>query len=80
MILWQIFSELVFNFFRTSISLTMKKDKNSSLNIALKLQRKLAIQAGYYDGRFKEKTVKDKKKEDSKRKARKKVRIEKELD
>ncbi|HQV99605.1 MAG: hypothetical protein KA285_08745 [Bacteroidia bacterium] len=58
----------------------MKKDKNSSLNIALKLQRKLAIQAGYYDGRFKEKTVKDKKKEDSKRKARKKVRIEKELD
>ena len=74
------FSGLVFNFFRTSISLTMKKDKNSSLNIALKLQRKLAIQAGYYDGRFKEKTVKDKKKEDSKRKARKKVRIEKELD
>ncbi len=58
----------------------MKKDKNSSLNIALKLQRKLAIRAGYYDGRFKEKTVKDKKKEDSKRKARKKVRIEKELD
>mgnify|MGYP006331313407 CR=1 FL=1 len=58
----------------------MKKDKNSSLNIALKLQRKLAIQAGYYDGRFKEKTVKDKKKEDSKRKARKKVRIEKDHD
>ncbi|MBK6988605.1 MAG: hypothetical protein IPI10_07640 [Bacteroidetes bacterium] len=58
----------------------MKKDKNSSLNIALRLQRKLAIQAGFYDGRFKEKTVKDKKKEESKRKARKKVRIEKELD
>lgn len=74
------FSGLVFNFFRTSISLAMKKDKNSSLNIALRLQRKLAIQAGFYDGRFKEKTVKDKKKEESKRKARKKVRIEKELD
>ena len=50
----------------------MKKDKNSSMNIAKKLQRKLAIQAGFYDGRFKEKVVKDKKKEESKTKARKK--------
>ena len=58
----------------------MKKDKNSSMNIAKKLQRKLAIQAGFYDGRFKEKIVKDKKKEESKTKARKKIRIDKELD
>ena len=58
----------------------MKKDKNSSFNIAKKLQRKLAIQAGFYDGRYKEKIVTDKKKEESKRKARKKVRLEKESD
>lgn len=51
----------------------MKKDKNSSMNIAKKLQRKLAIQAGFYDGRFKEKVVKDKE-EESKTKARKKIR------
>ncbi len=50
------------------------------MNIAKKLQRKLAIQAGFYDGRFKEKVVKDKKKEESKRKARKKIRLDKELE
>jgi len=58
----------------------MKKDKNSSFSIAKKLQRKLAIQAGFYDGRFKEKTVKDKKKEESRTKARKKIKLDKELD
>lgn len=58
----------------------MSKSKNSSFNIAKKLQRKLAIQAGFYDGRFREKTVKDKKKEESKRKARKKIRLDKEMD
>ncbi|MBL0104794.1 MAG: hypothetical protein IPP51_14160 [Bacteroidetes bacterium] len=40
-----------------------KNKKESSLNIAKKLQRKMAIAEGYYDGRFKEKTIKDKKKE-----------------
>lgn len=50
-----------------------KKKKHSSMNVALNLQRKLAIQQGFYDGRFKEKRVPDKKKEESRRKARKKV-------
>ena len=50
----------------------MKKD--SSFHVAKRLQRKLAMQAGYYDGRFKEKVVKDKKKEQKKKWARKKVR------
>ena len=58
----------------------MKKDKNSSMNIAKKLQRKLAIQAGFYDRRFKEKVEKDKKEEESKTKARKKIRLDKELE
>lgn len=49
-----------------------KKKKTGSLLVAQKLQRKLAIQDGFYDGRFKEKTVPDKKKEASKRWARKK--------
>jgi hypothetical protein len=55
------------------------KKKASSLQVAKKLQRKLAIQDGYYDGRFKEKVVKDKKKEESKTKARKKVNLNREL-
>lgn len=52
-----------------------KKKKASSFNAAKTLQRKLALQQGYYDGRFKEKIVKDKKKEESKKRARKKVNI-----
>ncbi|MBK6446703.1 MAG: hypothetical protein IPG90_16000 [Bacteroidetes bacterium] len=47
-----------------------KKNKQSSNTIAKRLQRKLAIQQGFYDGRFKEKTVKDKKKESRRRWAR----------
>jgi hypothetical protein len=50
-----------------------KKKKSSSFNAAKNLQRKLAMQQGYYDGRFAEKVVKDRKKEESKRKARKKI-------
>jgi hypothetical protein len=50
-----------------------KQKKASSLNAAKRLQRKLAMQQGYYDGRFKEKVVKDKKKEESRRKSRKKI-------
>ena len=50
-----------------------KKKKNSSFDVAKNLQRKLAIQQGFYDGRFSQKVVKDKKKEESKRKARKKI-------
>lgn len=48
------------------------KNKNKASEIAKKLQRKIAIQQGYYDGRFREKTIKDKKKEAKKRWARKK--------
>lgn len=47
--------------------------KASFLNAAKRLQRKLAMQQGYYDGRFKEKVIKDKKKEESRRRARKKI-------
>ena len=55
-----------------------KKKKASSFNAAKTLQRKLALQQGYYDGRFKEKIVKDKKKEECKKRARKKVIINEE--
>ena len=49
-----------------------KKKKKKSVTVAQALQRKLAKQQGFYDGRFKEKTVKDKKKEWFKRLSRKK--------
>jgi len=55
-----------------------KKKKETSFQVAKKLQRKLAMQEGFYDGRFKEKVVKDKKKEFNKRLSRKKVSLEKE--
>ncbi|MCX6275007.1 MAG: hypothetical protein NTV09_07355 [Bacteroidetes bacterium] len=51
----------------------MKHKKNSSFNAAKRLQRKLALQAGFYDGRFKEKVVKDKKKEYKRKLGRKKI-------
>lgn len=41
------------------------------MNLAKKIQRKLAIQAGFYDGRFRVRKIKDKKKEASKKWARK---------
>ncbi|HRH65365.1 MAG TPA: hypothetical protein PLU53_03635 [Bacteroidia bacterium] len=47
-----------------------KKKKLNGNTVALRLQRKLAIQQGFYDGRFKEKTIRDKKKEARKRWAR----------
>jgi hypothetical protein len=50
------------------------KKKSRALTTARSLQRKLALQAGFYDGRFREKRVKDKKKEESRRKARKPIR------
>jgi hypothetical protein len=56
-----------------------KKKKNTSFHAAKRLQRKLAKQAGFYDGRFKTKVVKDKKKEESKRLARKKVDLPKDV-
>jgi hypothetical protein len=52
-----------------------KKKKTSSFHAALNLQRKLALQQGFYDGRFKEKRISDKKKEENKRKARKKINL-----
>jgi hypothetical protein len=54
------------------------KKKETSFQVAKRLQRKLAMQQGFYDGRFKEKIVKDKKKESNKRLSRKKVNLEKE--
>lgn len=56
----------------------MKHKKNSSFNAAKRLQRKLAMQAGFYDGRFKEKVVKDKKKEYKRKLGRKKVDLNRE--
>ena len=55
-----------------------KKKRQTALQTAKRLQRKLAMQQGFYDGRFKEKIVKDKKKEQQKKLARKKVDIKKE--
>jgi hypothetical protein len=55
-----------------------KKKKQTAFNTAKRLQRKLAMQQGFYDGRFKQKVVKDKKKEEQRRLARKKVDIQKE--
>ena len=53
-----------------------KKKKPTALLTAQRLQRKLAIQSGFYDGRFKEKKIPDKKKEAKKRWARSKVKSE----
>jgi hypothetical protein len=55
-----------------------KKKKQSAFKTAKRLQRKLAMQQGFYDGRFKQRVVKDKKKEEQKQKARKKVDLRKE--
>ena len=49
-----------------------KKRKPESMLVAQRLQRKLALQEGFYDGRFKEKTIKDKKKEANRNWARRK--------
>jgi len=46
------------------------KKKDTSFHAAKRLQRKLAMQAGFYDGRYKVKVVKDKKKEQKKKWAR----------
>lgn len=56
-----------------------KKQKKKSVTVAQALQRKLAKQQGFYDGRFKEKTVRDKKKEWKKMLSRKKVKLNEEL-
>ncbi len=58
--------------------MSKKKKKKQSVSVALKLQRKLALQQGFYDGRFKEKVVKDKKKEEERRLARKKIDLKSE--
>jgi hypothetical protein len=55
-----------------------RKKKQSSFETAKKLQRKLAKEQGFYDGRFRSRAVKDKKKEKKKRLARKKVDVQKE--
>ena len=53
----------------------IQKDKNKR---ARAIQRKLALIQGFYDGRFKPKVVKDKKKEANRKKARHKVKEEEE--
>ena len=53
----------------------IQKDKNKR---ARAIQRKLALIQGFYDGRFKPRVVKDKKKEASRKKARRKVKSEEE--
>jgi hypothetical protein len=55
-----------------------KNKKNKAAQVARNLQRKLALSQGFYDGRFKEKTVSDRKKEERKKKARGKVDVAKE--
>jgi len=66
---------LQFHDFFPASSMKKKKKKQTSFDVAKNLQRKLALQQGFYDGRFKEKTVKDKKKEQSRKLARKKVDV-----
>jgi hypothetical protein len=56
-----------------------KKKKKKSVTAAQALQRKLAKQQGFYDGRFKEKTVRDKKKEWKKKLSRKKIKLNEEI-
>jgi hypothetical protein len=51
-----------------------KKKKHKSFDVARTLQRRLAMAQGFYDGRFRERRIKDKKKEESKLKARRKIR------
>lgn len=52
------------------------RKKKKSIDVAKRLQRKIAIQQGFYDGRFKEKIIPDKKKEAKKKWARKKNKSE----
>ena len=56
-----------------------KKQKKKSVNVAKALQRRLAKQQGFYDGRFKEKTVRDKKKEWKKKLSRKKIKLNEDI-
>jgi len=44
-------------------------------NMAKGRERESAKEQGFFDGRFRPKVIKDKKKEDSKKKSRKKLRI-----
>jgi hypothetical protein len=55
-----------------------KSIKKDQIKRARALQRKLAIAQGFFDGRFKPKVVMDKKKEESRKKARGKIRNEEE--
>ena len=52
--------------------MSKKKKRESAQQAARRLQRKLALQQGFYDGRFRERVVADKKKESRKRWARRK--------
>ncbi len=55
----------------------MARNKNQkAIDVAKKLQRKIAIQQGYYDGRYREKIIPDKKKEAKRKWARKNEKAE----
>ena len=76
-----LFCTFLFSFifvFPFLINVGKKKQKKKSVSVAQALQRKLAKQQGFYDGRFKEKTVRDKKKEWKKKLSRKKVMLSEE--
>ena len=51
----------------------MKADKNRKIKLDKKYQRISAIEAGYYDGRFKTKIIPDKDKEREKYLCRQKI-------
>ncbi len=53
-----------------------RNKKQKAIDVAKKLQRKIALQQGYYDGRYREKTIPDKKKEAKRKWARKKEQAE----
>jgi hypothetical protein len=49
----------------------MAKKKKSKRTVEESINRELAVEQGFYDGRYKPKVIPDKKKEDKKRKCRK---------
>jgi len=54
-----------------------KKKKSSGISLARRIQRKLAMAQGFYDGRFRTKKIVDKKKEASRKKSRNKPDLRK---
>ena len=53
-----------------------RKKKQKAIDVAKRLQRKIALQQGFYDGRYKEKVIPDRKKEEKRKWARRKNKSE----